>query len=65
MAKNPLGQDARVRKALELSIDRDALNQVVFDGQFQPGNQWVSPKSPYYAPRRRCRSATSPRRRRC
>ncbi|MBV9522538.1 MAG: ABC transporter substrate-binding protein [Alphaproteobacteria bacterium] len=49
MAKNPLGQDARVRKAFELSIDRDALNQVVFNGEFLPGNQWVSPQNPYYA----------------
>jgi peptide/nickel transport system substrate-binding protein len=49
MAKNPLGQDRRVRQALELSLDRDAINQVVFEGQFLPGNQWVSPQNPYYA----------------
>jgi peptide/nickel transport system substrate-binding protein len=49
MAKNPLGQDARIRKAFELSIDRDALNQVVFNGEFLPGNQYVSPENPYYA----------------
>jgi peptide/nickel transport system substrate-binding protein len=47
-AKNPLGQDARVRQALDLSIDRAALNQVVFNGLFQPGNQWVAPTNPYY-----------------
>jgi peptide/nickel transport system substrate-binding protein len=47
-SKKPLGQDARVRQALELSIDRDALNQVVFSGEFQPGNQWVAPANPYY-----------------
>ena len=47
-AKTPLGQDARVRQALELSIDREALNQVVFNGEFQPGNQWVAPSNPYY-----------------
>jgi peptide/nickel transport system substrate-binding protein len=35
----PLGRDARVRQALELSIDREALNQVVFNGENQPGNQ--------------------------
>ena len=34
-SKNPLGQDARVRQALELSIDRAALNQVVFNGVFR------------------------------
>ena len=49
MAKNPLGQDPRLRQAFELSLDRDAINQVVFDGQFLPGNQWVSPQNPYYA----------------
>ena len=47
-SKTPLGQDARVRQALELSIDREALNQVVFNGEFQPGNQWVPPTNPYY-----------------
>ncbi|MBV8121888.1 MAG: ABC transporter substrate-binding protein, partial [Alphaproteobacteria bacterium] len=46
--KTPLGQDARVRQALELSIDRDALSQVVFNGEFPPGNQWVAPTNPYY-----------------
>jgi peptide/nickel transport system substrate-binding protein len=47
-AKNPLGQSAKVRQALDLAIDRDALNQVVFNGEFLPGNQWVSPEHPYY-----------------
>src|SRR4051812_34422162 len=47
-SKTPLGQDGRVRQALELSIDRAALNAVVFDGLFRPGNQWVSPENPYY-----------------
>jgi peptide/nickel transport system substrate-binding protein len=47
-AKTPLGQDKRVRQAIELAIDRDVINQVVFNGLFTPGNQWVSPKSPWY-----------------
>jgi peptide/nickel transport system substrate-binding protein len=47
-ADNPLGKDPRVRRALELSLDREALNQVVFNGEFVPGNQWVNPQSPYY-----------------
>ena len=47
-AKGPLGSDPRVRKALELSIDRGALNQVVYNGEYVPGNQWVSPENPYY-----------------
>jgi peptide/nickel transport system substrate-binding protein len=47
-ARMPLGHDARVRKALELSIDREVLSQVVFDGEYPPGNQWVAPSNPYY-----------------
>ena len=44
----PLGRFAKVRQALDLAIDRDALNQVVFNGEFVPGNQWVNPEHPYY-----------------
>ena len=47
-AKGPLSQSAKVRQALDLSIDRDAINQVVFNGEFKPGNQWISPAPPYY-----------------
>jgi peptide/nickel transport system substrate-binding protein len=47
-AKGPLSQSAKVRQALDLSIDREALNQVVFNGEFMPGNQWVNPDHPYY-----------------
>jgi peptide/nickel transport system substrate-binding protein len=47
-ADNPLGKDARVRQAFELSLDREAINQVVYNGEFMPGNQWVNPQSPYY-----------------
>jgi peptide/nickel transport system substrate-binding protein len=44
----PLGRSEKVRQALSLAIDRDALNQVVFNGEFVPGNQWVNPEHPYY-----------------
>jgi peptide/nickel transport system substrate-binding protein len=47
-AKGPLSQSEKVRQALDLSIDRDALNQVVFNGEFMPGNQWINPEHPYY-----------------
>jgi peptide/nickel transport system substrate-binding protein len=47
-AKGPLSQSAKVRQALDWAIDRDAINQVVFNGEFQPGNQWVNPDHPYY-----------------
>lgn len=47
-AKGPLSRSAKVRQALDLSIDREALNQVVFNGEFVPGNQWINPDHPYY-----------------
>jgi peptide/nickel transport system substrate-binding protein len=47
-ADNPLGQDARIRRALSLSIDRNVINQVVFEGAFAPGNQPFPPTSPWY-----------------
>jgi len=47
-AKGPLSQSAKVRQALDLAIDRDAINQVVFNGEFQVGNQWINPDHPYY-----------------
>jgi len=48
-AKAPLGQQPLLRQAFELALDRNAINQVVFNGDFIPGNQWVPPTSPYYA----------------
>ena len=47
-ADTPFGKDARVRRAFELSLDREAINQVVFNGEFVPGNQWISPQNFYY-----------------
>jgi peptide/nickel transport system substrate-binding protein len=47
-ARGPLSASAKVRQALDLSIDREAINQVVFNGEFKPGNQWVNPDHPYY-----------------
>ena len=47
-ANNPLGRNPKVREAFELAIDRDAINQVVFNGLQKPDNQWVSLASPYH-----------------
>jgi peptide/nickel transport system substrate-binding protein len=47
--KNPLGKDARVREAFELSLDRPAIVQVAMDGEAVVGNQWVAPTNPWYA----------------
>ena len=46
---NPLGRDARVREAFELSLDRQGLAQVVMDNEATVGNQWVAPTNAYYA----------------
>src|SRR6266702_3364624 len=35
-------------EAAKFSLDRDVINQVVFNGEFKPGNQWVNPDHPYY-----------------
>jgi len=48
-AKNPFGQDKRLREALELTLDRNAINEVAFAGLFAAGNQPFPPGSPFYA----------------
>lgn len=50
-AKTAFGQDPRVMQAFSLAIDRVAINQVVFNGQAAPGNQWINPQNPYYQSR--------------
>ncbi len=50
----PLANDPRVREALDLSIDRVALNKVVWDGQYTPGCTPISPVSPFYDKSRKC-----------
>lgn len=47
-AKNPLGEHPKVRKALSLAVDREVINQVVFEGAFAAGNQSFPPTSPWY-----------------
>ena len=47
-ANTPLGTNAKLREAFELSIDREAINQVAFDGAFVPSNQPEPPGSPFY-----------------
>jgi peptide/nickel transport system substrate-binding protein len=49
-ADNPLGKSAKVRQAFELSIDRNALNQVAYNGLFVPGNQSEEQGAPFYDP---------------
>ncbi|AHM02777.1 Putative glutathione transporter,solute-binding protein component [Roseibacterium elongatum DSM 19469] len=47
-ADSPIGQSELVRQALSLAIDRNVINQVVFEGAFAPGNQPFPPTSPWY-----------------
>ncbi len=49
-AKNPYGQNALVRQAFSLAIDRQALVNVVYNGMFAPSMQAVPKSSPFYDP---------------
>ena len=50
----PLANDPRVREALELSIDREAIVQVVYDGQYTAGCTPLPPINPFFDPSRKC-----------
>jgi peptide/nickel transport system substrate-binding protein len=47
-ANNPFGTDKRLRQAFSLAMDRDVINQVVFEGAYAPANQSFAPTSPWY-----------------
>jgi peptide/nickel transport system substrate-binding protein len=42
-----MATDPRVRQAFELSLDREAINKVVFQGKFTPACGPISPASPF------------------
>lgn len=48
-ADTPLGKNPKLREAFELAIDRQALNQVVFNGEYIPSNQQLAPGSTFAA----------------
>ncbi|MGH7393465.1 MAG: ABC transporter substrate-binding protein [Candidatus Rokuibacteriota bacterium] len=50
----PLANDPRVREALDLAIDREALNQVAWDGLFTPGCTPIPPISVFADKTRTC-----------
>jgi peptide/nickel transport system substrate-binding protein len=50
----PLANDPRVREALELSLDREAIVQVVYDGQYTAGCTPIAPISPFFDKSRKC-----------
>ena len=47
-SETPWGQDKRLRQAFSYAMDRDAINQVVFEGAYAPGNQPYPNVSPWY-----------------
>src|SRR5205823_6220920 len=50
----PLANDPRVREAFDLSIDREALNQVAWDGLYTPGCTPIPPISIFFDKSRTC-----------
>jgi peptide/nickel transport system substrate-binding protein len=44
----PIATDPRIREAFELSLDREAINDVVFQGRYEPDCSPISPVSPFY-----------------
>ncbi|RCS22276.1 ABC transporter substrate-binding protein [Phyllobacterium salinisoli] len=48
LADNPFGKDKRLRQAFSLSIDREAISQIVFEGTAMAGNQPFPPSSPWF-----------------
>ena len=51
-ANSPLAKSPLVREALEKSLDRTVINQVVMNGLFVPNNQMETPTSRYWNPDR-------------
>ncbi len=47
-SKTPVGQDKRVRQALEAGLERDIINEVVFEGYAPGTNQPFGTGSPWY-----------------
>lgn len=47
-SQTPMGQNARVREAFELAIDRAAINQVVYEGAYTVTAQGVPPSNPFH-----------------
>jgi peptide/nickel transport system substrate-binding protein len=47
-AKTPASKDARVRQAFSLALDRQVINEAVFEGLYTPGAQPFPPASPYH-----------------
>ena len=49
-ANTAFARDPRIRAAFELAIDRDAVNQVVYEGGYTPTAQPIPPGNPFHVP---------------
>ena len=49
-ADTPFAHDVRIRQAFAKAIDREGINQAVFDGRFIPSNQTQAPGNPWQDP---------------
>ncbi len=49
-ANTAFARDPRIRAAFELAIDRNAVNQVVYEGAYTPTAQPIPPENPYHLP---------------
>ncbi|MGH3097418.1 MAG: ABC transporter substrate-binding protein [Streptosporangiales bacterium] len=47
-ADNTLAAHPKLRKAFALSLDRETINKVVFNGLYKPGCTPISPASPFF-----------------
>lgn len=50
----PIAQDPRLREAFELSLDRELINEIVYDGLHDVGCTAVSPNVPFAAANPEC-----------
>lgn len=46
-----LAKDPRVRRAFELSLDRNVINRVAFSGEYVPDDQMLPPSDPFHVDR--------------
>lgn len=49
-ADNPMGTDIRLREAFDAAIDRSVITKVVFQDEYLPGSQYVSPTNFFFNP---------------
>jgi peptide/nickel transport system substrate-binding protein len=47
---NPILQDVRVRRAMLMAVDRQAMSERLVGGRFKLSATWVPPKEPMFAP---------------